>query len=206
MMAKEDFRDRSSQVARYLLWLSRQEKAGSLPEGVLNTAKASALLLLYNLMESTSSNAIQTIFDTMVTKAVNYDQLSPSLKLVTVKNFKRRAADKMAAALQNIATDIYKVSFERDDIFSGNVDAQELRTTMRDFGIVQSHSYKEPELLNLKNSRNSLAHGNLSFYEVGKDLSAREIVLKYWRVRVFFNNMLSDFDKFLSEQKYLSVT
>lgn len=203
--AQADFQDRSRQVAKYLLWLSRQERKGGLPDGVLNTAKASALLLIYNLMESTSSNAIQSVFDSMVSNGVHYDQLSPKLKLVTIKNVKNRAAEKIVSALLSISTDIYKVSFDRDDIFSGNVDARELRETMKEFGIRQSFDYEEPELSLVKKSRNDLAHGNLSFYDAGKDLTAREIIGKYWRIRRFFNHMLADFKVFIAEQKYLHV-
>lgn len=200
-----DFKDRSKQVEKYLLWLSNQESKGGLPDGVLNTAKASALLLIYNLMESTSSSAIQCIFDSMVTTGVHYDQLSKSLKIITIKNVKSKAAGKIVEDLLSISTDIYKVSFDKDNIFSGNVDALELRNTMKNFGISQNFDYKEPELQNIKNSRNDLAHGNLSFAEAGKDLTAKEIIGKYWRVRVFFNHMLADYGRFIAEQRYLSV-
>lgn len=203
--AKTDFVERSRQVSSYLLWLSRQEKISGLPDGVLNTAKASALLLIYNLIESTSTNAIQNIFDSLTQKNIGYDQLSNEVKLIALDNLKRRSAVKMVEGISLIGTDIYRVSFSRDDIFSGNVDAKLLRDTMKQFGVKQRHDYKEPELLLIKNRRNDLAHGALSFADAGKDLSARELIAKYWRIRVFFNNMLADYSDFISSEKFLKV-
>jgi hypothetical protein len=203
--AKMDFKDRSRQVSSYLLWLSRQEKLRALPDGVLNTAKASALLLLYNLIESTSTNAIQNVFDAMTTRQVSYDQLTMAMKKIALDNLKRRKPGKMAELITSIGIDIYRVSFDREDVFSGNVDAKLLRDTMRDFGIRQTHDYLEPELLTLKTQRNELAHGVLSFADAGKEITARELIAKYWKVRIFFNNMLADYTDYINSTQYVNA-
>lgn len=203
--AKTDFIERSRQVSSYLLWLSRQEKISGLPDGVLNTAKASALLLIYNLMESASTNAIQNVFDSLSDRRIGFDKLTDEVKIVALSNLKRRSVAKMVRGISLIDIDIHRVSFDREDVFSGNVDAKLLRETMKQFGVDQMHDYQEPELLTIKNRRNDLAHGALSFADAGKDLSARELISKYWRVRVFFNNMLTDYSEFINLEKFLKV-
>lgn len=205
LTARLDFKDRSRQVANFLLWLSKQEKEGALPEGVMNTQKASCLLLIYNLMESTVTNALQAVADSLKNNSVAFDSLSKDLRLVAIRNVKKREPLKLVDAILAINSDIYHSAFVREEVCSGNVDARMIRETMKDYGIGKSFDYDEGELLVIKTKRNDLAHGSISFADAGRDLTAKEIIKKYWRVRRFLANMLTDFEAFISGSHYLAA-
>lgn len=85
---QQDFRDRVAEIECYLGVLSEIELGNASivkqnsneqllglqqRDNLLRTCRASAFLLLYNLMESTISNAIESIFDTLSNQEISFD-------------------------------------------------------------------------------------------------------------------------------------
>ena len=60
-----------------------------------HTLKASAYLLLDNLIEFTMKNAIEAIFDELQNQGVSFDDIRPELKKIILVNLKRRNPDKI---------------------------------------------------------------------------------------------------------------
>ncbi|MEG4582281.1 MAE_28990/MAE_18760 family HEPN-like nuclease [Microcoleus sp. MON1_C5] len=218
----QDFNERSKEVSKYFMFLKSLEqgttqlsmqgqggisKIKEIDSELIKTLKASGFLLLYNLVESTMRNAIQAIFDELQGQRVSYDQIRPELKKIVLKNLKKRDPDKIFSSITAISIDIIIAGFDKEDLFSGNLDGRKIRTTATEYGFLhRTDSVKTGDgidLLIIKSNRNDLAHGLKSFAEVGKDKTADELLeIKNKTVR-YLRQILQNIEQYLSNQDYL---
>jgi hypothetical protein len=145
-------------------------------KNLIRTFKASAFLLLYNLMESTVNNAIEAIFDEFSENGIAFDFCRKAIRRVVLGNLKQHDLNKILPKLNSLSIDIMTETFKKDGIVSGNVDAQKIR------GIADEYGFLHPaadgsDLLTIKTSRNDLAHGSKSFADIGKDYSVDDVIL-----------------------------
>ncbi|MBD1880709.1 MAE_28990/MAE_18760 family HEPN-like nuclease [Coleofasciculus sp. FACHB-T130] len=219
----QDFNERSREVSKYFIFLksleqkttklSMESKGGSLkireidPE-LIKTLKASGFLLLYNLVEATMRNAIEAIFDELRGKEVSYDQIRPELKKIVLKNLKKRDPGKIFSSISDIALDIITAGFDKQDIFSGNIDGKKIRETATEYGFSHLTDYAKTadgsDLLTIKSNRNDLAHGIKSFAEVGRDKTADELLEIQKKVVRYLKQILQNIEQYLSNQEYLN--
>ncbi|MEY3825367.1 MAG: hypothetical protein RLZZ148_179 [Cyanobacteriota bacterium] len=230
----QDFNERSKEVSKYFIFLKNLEqetiqlsmkknskvkvidsdmkeksKVKTIDSELLKTLKASGFLLLYNLVEATMRNAIQAIFDELRDKRVSYDNIKPKLKKIILKNFKKRNPDDIVRSITDISLDIITVCFDRQDLFSGNVDGREIKKTAEQYGFSHrtngSKTGDGNDLLTVKTNRNDLAHGLKSFSEVGRDKSADELLEIKNKVLRYLRQILENIEQYLSDQEYLDV-
>ncbi|WP_054928181.1 MAE_28990/MAE_18760 family HEPN-like nuclease [Burkholderia sp. E168m22] len=202
---RADFDKRCAEIKDYLDWLDDIEsKDHGIPKGLPPTMKAAAMLLLYNLVESTMTNTVEAIFDELQAKKVAFDALSTCLKVAVLANIKNVAADKLTDKLIVITTDIIGCTFDKAKVFNGNVNSRKIREKLTEFGIKTTNSYKEERLNAIMIARNRLAHGAESFGDYGKDLTAGELIRDYERVSTLLTSVLNDVEEFLNQRHYLS--
>ena len=221
----QDFTERSKEVSKYFIvlksleqgttQLSMRNKNGNLkikeidPE-LLKTLKASGFLLLYNLVESTMRNVIEAIFDQLKNADVSYDQIRPELKKAVLRNLKKRNPDKIFLSITSISVDIITAGFDKEDLFSGNIDARKIRDTAIEYGF--SHSTDQlktgngTDLLTIKATRNDLAHGIKSFTEVGRDKTADELLEIKNKTISYLRQIVKNIEIYLDNQEYLDST
>ena len=221
----QDFTERSKEVSKYFIvlksleqgttQLSMRNKNGNLkikeidPE-LLKTLKASGFLLLYNLVESTMRNVIEAIFDQLKNADVSYDQIRPELKKTVLRNLKKRNPDKIFLSITSISVDIITAGFDKEDLFSGNIDARKIRDTAIEYGF--SHSTDQlktgngTDLLTIKATRNDLAHGIKSFTEVGRDKTADELLEIKNKTISYLRQIVKNIEIYLDNQEYLDST
>lgn len=213
----DDFNKRAKEVTDYMIFLRDLEqeiiklnKDGNLsridPE-LEKTLKATAYLLLYNLVESTMRNAIQFIFDEIKTNNIFFDDLRQELKKIIWQNIKKRSSDNLTAQVIQLTTDIIHISFDAEDLFSGNVDAKVIKKIAENYGFSSDTDKSETrdgiDLLSIKKNRNDLAHGNVSFNDVGKYTTATELVEISSRVIEYLRQILNNINDYLVNQEYL---
>ncbi|MDM3854537.1 MAG: MAE_28990/MAE_18760 family HEPN-like nuclease [Aphanizomenon gracile PMC649.10] len=189
----DDFDERAKDVSDYLCFLRDLEQGEILlsKDGAISkidpeldkSLKATGFLLLYNLVESTMRNAIQSIFDEMSKKGVSFDQLKIEIKRIILQNVKKNVQEcgvnDFVEQIENIVKDIIQSGFNRDDLFSGNVDAKEIKNIAKKYGFSSKTDVATRDgidLLSIKKNRNDLAHGVMSFKEVGQNTSAENLV------------------------------
>ncbi|BAZ20838.1 hypothetical protein NIES4073_17160 [Kalymmatonema gypsitolerans NIES-4073] len=218
----QDFNERSREVNKYFIFLKSLEqgttklsmagKGGSpkireIDPELIKTLKASGFLLLYNLVEATMRNAIEAIFDELQGKGVCYDQISPKLKKIVLKNLKKRNPDKIFSSITAISLDIITAGFDKQDLFSGNIDGMKIRDTATEYGFSHLTDYVRTgdgsDLLTVKSNRNDLAHGFKSFAEVGRDKTADELLQIKNKVVRYLKQILQNIEQYLSNQEYL---
>lgn len=227
----QNFDERAQEVSRYFLLLKNLEqgsillsmgntnsiKTKPINNDLEKTLKATGYLLLYNLVEATMRNAIETIFDELKNKRVSFDELREEIKKFIIKNVRDKdiqSTDALLLSIQNISVDIISVTFDalvkkenKKRLFSGNVDAQEIRNTAKIYGFsCQTNNTKTRDgrdLLTIKTNRNDLAHGFKSFEEVGRNATADELLKIQKRVRCYLREILENIELYLSNEEYL---
>ncbi|NES67766.1 MAG: hypothetical protein F6K24_22250, partial [Okeania sp. SIO2D1] len=103
----------------------------------------------------------------------------------------------------DISLDIIKVGFDRKKLFSGNIDAQKIKTTAKKYGFSAKTITNGNDLLTVKNNRNDLAHGHKSFAEVGKDKSTDELIEIKNNVVKYLRQIIKNIETYLTNQEYL---
>ena len=221
----QDFTERSKEVSKYFIFLRNLEQGatklsmksmGDNPNKIkvvdpelLKTLKASAFLLLYNLVESTMRNVIEAIFDKLRSDRISYDQIRPELKKIVLKNLKNRDTDTMLLNITAISMDIINAGFNKEDLFSGNIDGKKIRETANKYGFSHSTDHAKTgggtDLLAVKTNRNDLAHGVKSFTEVGRGQTAGELLEIKNKVITYLRQILQNLETYLDNEEYLDA-
>jgi hypothetical protein len=205
---RTDFRERARELGMYLEHVKQvSDRAATASE--LATAKslrAAGYLLTYNLIEATARNAVTSVFDHLRTNLVSFDDLTEQLKCILLAHAKRRKPDELAADLRSIATDIVAKAFDSNCLFSGNVDARELRKTAERVGYTTNHATRvaSASLRIVKDHRNDLAHGNKTFAEVGRDATVEDLRKHAADAIRYMREMIQNIESYLSQQQYLA--
>jgi hypothetical protein len=186
-------------------------KIQSLDSELAKTLKANGFLLIYNLVESTMRNAIEAIFDEFRSQGVSFDKIKPEIKITVLQNlqtsFKNLSAKKLHLKISQISVDIITATFEREKIFSGNVDAKVIREIAEKYGFSCrtdcSKTKDGQNLLVVRENRNDLAHGIKSFEEVGRDKTIEELLEIKEEVVEYLHQILKNIQDYLDNQEYL---
>ena len=219
----EDFDERVREVSKYFFLIKNLEQGSiKLSMGNINhpkvkkidaeldkTLKATGFLLLYNLVESTIRNAVEAIFDDLITQNISFDDLRVEVKKVVVKNFKKnnKSSNNLLDAINNIALDIIAASFDKEKLFSGNIDARKIMDTAKEYGFSYKTNPRKTQngndLRQIKTNRNDLAHGFRPFAEVGKNATADELLQIEKRVVCYLREILQNVEDYIVKQQYL---
>jgi MAE_28990/MAE_18760-like HEPN len=219
-----DFHTRAQEVNDYFLFIESLDKQTtklalldttgkyqiqSIDLELAKTLKANGFLLLYNLIESTMRNAIESIFEEFKNKAVTFDQLKPEIKLIVLQNLKNRSPKKIYLTINQLSTDIITATFEREELFSGNVDARLIKEIADKYGFSYKTDFAKTKngqnLVVIKSNRNDLAHGIKSFEEVGRDKTIKQLLEMKEEVVGYLTQILENIRDYLDNQEYLEV-
>jgi MAE_28990/MAE_18760-like HEPN len=220
----QDFTERSKEVSKYFIFLKNLEqgtiklsmnskgdnsKIKAIDPELLKTLKASGFLLLYNLVEATMRNVIEAIFDRLSSKGISYDRIRPELKKIVLRNLKKRNPDKIFLSITTISVDIITAGFNKEDLFSGNIDGKKIRETAIEYGFSYSTNHAKTgdgsDLLTIKTNRNDLAHGIKSFTEVGRDQTTDELLEIKNKVIKYLKQILENIETYLENEEYLDT-
>ena len=220
------FNELSEEVSKYFIFLQDLEqgkvklikeiqgnnKANKIDVELENTLKGSAYLLLYNLIESTMKNAIEAIFQELQEKDVSFDKIRPELKKIILVNLKRRNPDKILEKIQDISLDIVSIGFNKEELFTGNIDSKLIRETAKKYGFdsqtddKKRTNDKNSYLRLIKNNRNDLAHGNKPFGDVGKSKTADELIEIKKTIVEYLKGILENIETYIDNKEYLDST
>ena len=211
-----DFQSRVAEIEAYLDFVSRVDagdtlliaSADALPaysaaarDDLLRTFRASAILLIYNLMESTVTNAVEAIFDELRSQRVHFNDCRVEVRRVVLTHLKQHNPGDILPELLQLSTDIIIKTFRKDKVVSGNVDARRIKDLSDEYGI--NHPAADGnDLLTVKTTRNDLAHGSKSFAEVGRTFTVSDIVRIKDKVIAYLTALLSNVASYIHDQDY----
>lgn len=180
------------------------------------TLRASTYLLLYNLMESTMSEAINAIHETIKGEQLDILDLSEKLHRVILTSFQRGLTEskigEYAKTNQDIRDNLLDLGYDKQRLFSGNIDCVIIDDYCKRYGF-QTYVYKENGITplqwetdiikNIKKKRNALAHGSLSFAQCGQNMVIDSINNNLENVYAVLMAVFNGLNHFLDNKRYL---
>lgn len=178
---------------------------------LLKIMKANSFLLLYNLIESSISQSLTHIYDTISAKGVTYSQVKSHLKKIWIKhkhkNFIQKGSDAIFSVLESIDKEVLNIQGFDGIPFSGSIDGLKIREIADFFGFSHQVHYTagKGEKLNIvKNRRNKLAHGEESFSECGRSYTYAELLIIKNQVIRYLRQTLKNIEHFLNTEQYIA--
>lgn len=220
LILKREFEDQKEKIDIYFEHLREYDSQDILIGNKIvtnTTQKSSAILILYNMIESIVSKIFVKIHEKIMNKTILYCELNNNLRKTIFKYYKKilnkndidndYESIEMFYFLMNSKDKIdltYKKMVETYQFFSGNLDAKEIRRIFTNkYGFkFNDNELMEPVLLKIKNGRNNLAHGDQSFEEYGRNLAIQDIVSMKVKVFSFLDELIEKVEKYLQEQLY----
>lgn len=202
LSAHAEFARRVAEIDEYVSHLESLELNTGFPVSLMNTMKSSALLMIYNVVESTMTNLLQDVFDHLHANNVSFDSLNNKMKTLVLSYSKRRNSATLVEKMGVSAMNLVVACFERTEVFSGNLDCKKIRDTLKDVGVSSQHNYAEKALQVVKVERNDLAHGVKSFSDCGKNYSAKQLRELHVKSAVILERVIEDFERFLTAGDY----
>lgn len=184
----------------------------------LKILKSNALLMIYNLVESTIMGGITEIYDDLHQHGVTYRQVRREIQdiwfvfkfnQVYDKNAHYNSyRDKAVEIINSILSGETLTLDRKATNISGNLDAEKIRQVCNEHGI----SYQtDPNckggyvLADVKEKRNDLAHGTLSFVECGRDYTIDDLEKTKDQTILFLQGILNGMKDYYDRQLYLQA-
>jgi hypothetical protein len=222
----DSFNERKEEIEEYYLALDRLYEDRNnfecapkyFDDSFLKILKSNAILMIYNLVESTIMGAILKIYDSLFQQGITYKMVREEIQEIWFSFKFNEVYDKNAhfnsyrgKAKEIIdfvlADQILKLDRKATNI-SGNLDAQKIRNVCSDHGItinLDSQCRGGIILTDVKNERNNLAHGTVSFVECGRNYSIDDLTRIKDETEHFLENILVGIKDYYDNRLYLKV-
>ncbi len=174
--------------------------------------------MIYNLVESSVMGGILEIYEELKNQNLSYQKVSNEIKDIWFSFTINQVYDKKAHynSYRDKANQIISSILDNQTIIldrkatdiSGNLNAEKIRQVCLTHGIL----FNTPEgchggrvLEDVKDKRNQLAHGTLSFVECGRDYILEDLEMIKDETNIFLNGLLKDMKKYYDEEKFKMV-
>jgi hypothetical protein len=183
----------------------------NIPSEIRKTLLSSAYLLMYNMVEATMKNAVDALRKILNEREdVFFNDLNDILKKYILNDFKKHYNNNDTDILCNpICKKILNDKYcDIKELFNGNIDDKAIREILcKNFGLndYMKGRHKEERgesLRTIKNNRNNLAHGNISFNELGGDLSIDTVKTDFNTATKHLEIVLTNINSFITDEKF----
>ncbi|MCH5240682.1 MAG: hypothetical protein J1F38_10695 [Muribaculaceae bacterium] len=219
---KEEYKQRLKEVDLYFSTFHLLDKASCTLEGfdlngektslVIDTElikifKANGFILLYNLIEATIRNSITAVLNSISNEKVTYKKVTDELRKLWLKQeFKSyRDTNNVHSKVQSIMSEVLEDSLftlnQECITISGNIDAQEIRNISKQIGCEEPKNGES--LLQIKNKRNELAHGEKTFTEIGKNYTIQDLIKYKEETASFIENVMQKIEDYINQKHFL---
>lgn len=142
--------------------------------------KSSIILLVYNTVEGCFAKLNKEIFSFIAENHIPINKLNTELQNVYYRYYKNMITNvkevKKFYENSSITSITYDEICDKVTLFSGNLDARSIREfSKKQIGINNITSVYGQKLVCIKNLRNKLAHGEITFQDAVKDKTLEEI-------------------------------
>ena len=221
----DTFDERVGEIALYYEALKSLYDAKSLSndgqkyfnDDFLKILKSNALLMIYNLVESTIMGGIVEIYDELQQHGITYQQVRQEIQNIWFvfkfnevydKNAHYNSyREKAAKIISSILRGETLVLDRKATNISGNLDAEKIRQVCSEHGItfqVDPNCRGGIALNDVKEKRNNLAHGTQSFVECGRDYTIDDLDKIKEQTILFLQGILNGMKNYSDHQLYLS--
>lgn len=187
-------------------------------QSLINILKSNVSLMIYNIIEYTVANLVDSIYDEIKLNQLSYVDVNESIKALWRKTILKAANDPNAnfntflkKNEEIIATILRNNTLElnsRNTLPGGNLDGISIREAFESHGIqvqTSSQNYRPDILVEIKENRNNLAHGSVSFVDAVRTYSISDIKRNETFVVAFLEELIDTVTAYINEQKYKMV-
>lgn len=185
---------------------------------LINILKSNLSLMIYNLIEFTVTNLMENIYDKIRLNNLSYVDVSNVIRNLWSKAILKAANDPSAnfntfvrknnEIIEKIISKSVIELKVRDTLPAGNLDGVTIRETFEKHGIninVQSSNYRPDILSTIKNSRNNLAHGTISFSEAVREDAITDLQKNEKVIVDFLEEIIELVRQYISEEGYKAI-
>lgn len=203
----------------YLLKITSDSSEKYLEDDFLKILKSNALLMIYNLVESTIMGGIIEIYSAFSQHGITYRMVRKEIQDIWFSFKFNQVYDKNAHyhSYRDKASEIITSILSGDTLtldrkaadISGNLDADKIRIVCQEHGIsfnLDSKCRGGVVLSDVKNKRNNLAHGTISFVECGRDYSIDDLTKIKNETVFFLKDILIGMKDYYDNRLYLSAS
>lgn len=182
-----------------------ENKSGTIQTSAI--LKSSFVVLLYNIIESTTRVIFEVVHDNL--SQYTYNQLSEKSKTLFLnfyfnnhpnKTYKKHIDEILSNKLTFPILDEYT---KKISLFSGNLDARFLNDLLKKYGINPLTCNNRKDLLRIKNKRNKLAHGEESFINSCRGFLVRDLIKFQKAVHDTMMQLITNTKAYLENKSYL---
>ncbi|HDM8176539.1 TPA: hypothetical protein P0E27_003780 [Vibrio harveyi] len=215
----EEYNKRKGEIEAYITLLQALSSDGSIVKDIddnetnvtsiqQKVCKASCYLLIYNLVEATVKNGVQSIYNRIKDEGLGFNAMMDLLKKVW---WHSRGESLTSTAKNDLIDTVYNYYCEThsegeldfNDFISGvsgNMDADGVRNVCHKYGIPVVGDGRH--LGSVKTYRNWLAHGNKSFSDIGQDVTVTELIEIKNNVFSFLDEYVVNVNTYLDNRSY----
>lgn len=166
--------------------------------------KAEFLLLLYNIVESTTCDCLNSIYDAIIDDELTYADVILEIKQLWRNYLKKKKHPD--AESDDTTLNPMKVNFEELAIsISGSMDYRKIVSVFKKHGCPVDDSKGDlygHSFLVVKSKRNFLAHGNISFSECGSGYVYSELKKFKEDILAYLEDVVKVTKMFVDNKKY----
>ena len=185
---------------------------------LINIFKSNLSLMLYNIIEYTVANLIDSIYDEIRIQKLSYIDVNESIKQLWKRTILKAVNDPSANFKTFLKKNDEIIDYiierrtlslnSRDSLPAGNLDGYKIKETFDNHGVqVSSRSqYFRPDVFeNIKQKRNDLAHGTVSFVEAVHNDSLADLESKTNIIFGFLDELMETVKKYIETREYMVV-
>lgn len=182
---------------------------------LINILKSNVSLMLYNIIEFTVTGLLECIYDEIKMQNLSYEDVTESIR----ENWRRAILKGTRDPQANYNTFLKKNEEIIDYILSkrtldmrikeilptGNFDGSSIKDTFKSHGIrisTNSQNFRPDILKNIKDNRNSLAHGSVSFVDAVRDDSIGDIENNANFITSFLRELIDAVEEYIHNEQY----
>lgn len=182
---------------------------------LINVLKSNVCLMMYNIIEYTVSGLIDSIYDEIRMQNLSYIDVNNSIRKVWRKSVLKAAKDpganfntfikKNEEIINHILSQATLNIHARETLPAGNLDGISIREMFESHGVqikIHSENFRPDILGNIKENRNHLAHGAVSFVDAVRDDSIQDFEKYNKFITLFLEELIDVVDEYIGSQKY----
>lgn len=215
----EVFEDRKSEIEFYYSVIVDYDTNGS---SVINTVdnmkffrimKSNFILMLYNLVESTISNGLEEIYESLKNDGCKYNDVIDKIQILW-RDYKIREiykpeslpktyTNRVKEIVDDITNEIPILLNKNMSGINGNLNAKIIKEICNKHNIRYRVIDDNQVLDHVRRKRNALAHGDESFSKCARDLNVQDLEEIKDTIIRFLSAIVTGMEKYCNDKKYL---